>query len=497
MNAKSLINEIALELNIDPTPHIITGSVFIRELECSLDSIISVYDCESISEGDIWDSITTFIVNISQLFMKIWNWVLDFIKSTSKQIQDLFTEDIKNNPTKTITTTLIIPDRDGFEVVTAERTVVETVALADKMNKFIADKIAFNISEDKRISDLIKAQSANLEIPLQEKAQVVRRIARKQYKDDVDYVLFYTDMIGEKHIKNISAIPSKELKVLLAGIPDDCNNVKNHYWKVMTKQIVKEGIFDDAIIANLPRITKTKTLEDSFRKIDNILFKTHISKTTSAFKKLLNSRMEYNKFISKSYADMVKLNYRSLGYTKRSAELIAQAVQKEDPEAIKDIRERLVKHQDLYLDKKRRTLNLTPLGGGYVFYGSYPGFMKDELRIDNIIQRSLQWDAIVMSHGSSWVHPKTKKKYWSCDAVYTKNGSMSQLVEDIVGRLMEEGFKTILLEICNPDGIELSDFMHSSKDHIIKYATSRVASLDFPAKNKYNNKFINLLKKDK
>lgn len=83
--------------------------------------------------------------------------------------------------------------------------------------------------------------------------------------------------------------------------------------------------------------------------------------------------------------------------------------------------------------------------------------------------------------------------YWSCQPTRTLNGGPFEEVNELVRQLIKEGFKTILIEDCNPGHHELAKDIMDTKGIVINYSknSNTVESSEIDFKNNLEYSYIN------
>lgn len=183
-------------------------------------------------------------------------------------------------------------------------------------------------------------------------------------------------------------------------------------------------------------------------------------------KRLINIRINNNKFLTECMVRMIKYNYLSLGISAAEAGKLIDTL-KDDAtswkgyETIKKLME-----NPSFLNKYRLGKNnydFRPLGGACIFLSADPTVQNAELPTKHLY-KMYKYDAVVVAHGGYRNHifgnplkylRDGKSRDWSIQPVDTLTKTNLRTAIDVMRALKDEGFKNVYIGCCNPGHVTL------------------------------------------
>lgn len=275
----------------------------------------------------------------------------------------------------------------------------------------------------------------------------------------------------------------------------------------------------------------------------------YTSDNPNNIKLLLTLRMKYNQTILSLLNRMLVNNYKILGYTEQEMKALSSSLDgnfAERGNAIREIKERIFKNRDKFLTNNGECLDLTSLGFGKIFMTKGKDFNSLNLNkalqndsgnetnaIDSLLQKSMKYDAIVITHGLSatddeaeeidrqnvanikaslnqtieyykslGIEPTedmieewkkqlaagtirvttkgkvmakdniraTSEKRWKMQPIRSDKSEYYDDMNSFIRRLIKEGYKKILIGACNPGSHKLDKDIMDTPGVVINYS---------------------------
>lgn len=190
-----------------------------------------------------------------------------------------------------------------------------------------------------------------------------------------------------------------------------------------------------------------------------------------AIKLLLQLRIKYNQKIVNLMRKAIECNYKILGYTESEAKLLLKDLDDDSNKsnsAIGKIKKDISANREKFIKNNGDCIDLTSLGFGKIFMSNGKGNdLMDAYHqinnadnasqaLDNYLQKAMTHDAVVICHGNS------DGTDWIMQPIRTdKSGKTFTNMNEFVQELIKEGYRKILIGVCNPGSHKLSKDTYS------------------------------------
>lgn len=200
-------------------------------------------------------------------------------------------------------------------------------------------------------------------------------------------------------------------------------------------------------------------------------------------KKLLTLRLKYCQKIVDLLSEMIKVNYKILGFTEQEAEIIITALNSDNENtqnAIVLIKQRIDQNREKFITNNGECVDLTSLGFGKIFITKGSDILNSFLKaadntakqggqfrpqnnadqaIDGLLQKAMTYDAIILCHGLSISDKGYKKVIDKTNTKRDKANRMDPAVRE------KKGIDTRYMQDYNTKGKTMASDNKTDKDY--------------------------------